>query len=248
MNHALYVGRVAHRRLQPKNHGFSYPLFMWLFDLDELADVPEIGWWFSLRGPALSRLLRSDYLGDPQQPLASAVRQRLTELTGQPVTGRVCGLLHLRTLGLYFSPVNFYYGFDGDGRCSHFLAEVSNIPWGERHHYGHYLGDGNFRPEHGKAFHVSPFNPEDQHYRWTITPPGERLAVTIEVSDRRGEIFAATLDLARRPLTPAEVRRQLRRIPVMTAYIVAGIYYQALRLYLKGVPYIPYVPATKEVP
>lgn len=248
MSHALYVGRVAHRRLQPKVHRFSYPLFMWMLDLDELPQLPEVGRWFSLRRPALSRFIRADYLGDPARPLAEAVRQRMAQLTGKPVAGRVCGLLHLRTLGLYFSPVNFYYGFDEAGQCSHFLAEVSNIPWGEHHHYGHYLGDGNFCPAHPKAFHVSPFNPDDQQYRWDITPPGERLAVTIEVSDRRGEVFAATLDLARRPLDPAEVRRQLRRIPVMTAYVVAAIYYQALRLYLKGVPYIPYVPHAKEAP
>lgn len=248
MNHALYVGRVAHRRLQPKIHSFSYPLFMWLFDLDELEQVPEVGRWFSANRPALSRLVRSDYLGDPQQPLAESVRQRLAKLTGRPVTGRILGLMHLRTLGLYFSPVNFYYGFDKGGRCSHFLAEVSNIPWGEHHHYGHYFEGDNLRPEHPKAFHVSPFNPDDQYYRWTITPPNEKLSVTIDVSDQRGEIFSATLDLARRPFEPAEIRRQLLRIPVMTAYVVAGIYYQALRLYLKGIPYVPYTPKTKEVP
>jgi DUF1365 family protein len=26
----------------------------------------------------------------------------------------------------------------------------------------------------------------------------------------------------------------------MTAFIVGGIYYQALKIYLKGIPYVPY--------
>lgn len=120
------------------------------------------------------------------------------------------------------------------------MAEVSNIPWNERHQYVHYLPEKGYSPENPKAFHVSPFNHLNQHYRWELTPPDTTVSVQIDVDDERGHVFTARLDLERHPLERGAVRRQLLRKPVMTLYIVSAIYWQALRLYLKGVPYVPY--------
>lgn len=239
MNSALYVGSIAHRRHIPREHHFEYPFFMWYLALDQLHRLPDLGRWFSTTSWALSRFRRSDYLGDPAIPLASAVRERMAELTGRTVKGEICGLLNLSSLGLYFSPVNFYYGYDESGSLSHLLAEVSNIPWNERHQYAHFLGDGTRKPSHPKEFHVSPFNPIDQRYSWQIHEPGENLAVSLDVEDHRGRIFEARLRMNRQPLTRRMVRRQLLCKPVLPAFIVVGIYYQACRLYLKKVPYIP---------
>jgi uncharacterized protein len=152
----------------------------------------------------------------------------------------VCGLMNLRTFGLYFSPVNFYYGFNRQGQFTHFLAEVSNIPWNERHHYAYHVAQGELTPYQGKAFHVSPFNSDDQYYRWKIAPPGGEIRVNLAVHDSRGHVFDAELKLSRLPLTLANVKAQLAKQPVMTAFIVANIHWQALRLFLKGVPYVPY--------
>lgn len=240
MKSALYIGAIAHQRFTPKVHRFRYPFFMWLLNLEEVDQLPSLGRWFSTTRWAMSRFCRSDYLGDPRQPLHQTIKARMEELTGHPVAGQVCGLLNLRTLGIYFSPVNFYYGFTEEGHCSHFLAEVSNIPWNERHQYAHYLLHGDLAPSHPKSFHVSPFNPMNQSYQWQISPPGEHIGVQLAVKDHRGRVFEASLQLDRRPLTIQSVRKQLLRNPAMTAYIVSGIYWQALKLYLKGVPYIAY--------
>ncbi len=244
MKSALYTGKISHRRYIPKPHRFSYGFFMWFLNLDELDRLPAMGRWFSTRKWAASRFHRQDYLGDPQRPLGDSVRERMRELTGRPVGGQVCGLMNLRTFGMYFSPVNFYYGFDGSGQFTHFLAEVSNIPWNERHQYAFYVAGGGRFPAHDKQFHVSPFNPDNQFYRWKIGAPGDRIGVSLAVHDERGRIFEAGLDLERQPLSIDTVKRQLLKKPAMTAFIVGGIYYQALRLFLKGVPYVPY--QTKE--
>lgn len=240
LNSALYCGTIQHNRFIPQKHSFSYPFFLWFLNLHELDKLPNLGFWFSIRKWALNRFQRSDYFGDPVEPLSISIGKRMEELTGHPVNGTICGLMNMRTMGLYFSPVNFYYGFDAQGNFSHFLAEVSNIPWNERHQYAHYVGDGNLSPTHPKTFHVSPFNPIRQNYVWKIEPPGDSIAVTLEVHDQRGHIFEAILHLHRQPLTLQTVRKQLLKKPVMTAFIVAGIYYQALKLFLKRVPYIPY--------
>lgn len=240
MKSSLYVGTIGHHRQIPREHRFQYPFFMWFLNLDELDQLPALGRWFSTSKWALSRFHRPDYHGAPELPLAEAIRKRMEELTGHPVQGQVYGLMNMRTLGLYFSPVNFYYGYDREENCTHFLAEVSNIPWNERHHYGHYLSGNQLSPDNPKAFHVSPFNPLNQHYSWQIKPPAETVSVQIKVDDDRGHIFTAQLDLNRRPLTLKSVRRELLKKPAMTIYMVAAIYWQALKLFIKGVPFVGY--------
>lgn len=240
MNAALYLGRVTHQRHIPRSHSFSYPFFMWFLNLDRIDEIPDLGRWFSTRRAALSRFRRTDYPGPPDQPLALSVKQKLRELTGKPVTGEVWGLLNLSSLGLYFSPVNFYFGYDRRGRCSHLLAEVSNTPWNERHYYAHDLSIAPDEIRHPKEFHVSPFNPMEQEYRWHVEPPSADVRIGIEVHDPRGHIFDAAIHLERQPLNLPLVRGQLLKKPVMTAFILCGIYWQALQLYLKKVPYVPY--------
>ena len=240
MKSALYIGTIAHKRNIPVEHKFQYPFFMWFLNLDELDQLPSLGRWFSTKQFALSRYHRPDYYGDSKEPLADAIRSRMKELTGETVTGQVYGLMNMRTLGVYFSPVNFYYGYDSKGNFSHFLAEVSNIPWNERHQYAHYVGNGILTLDHPKEFHVSPFNSRNQHYDWKLMEPGATVSVQLNVSDERGHIFTANLGLNRHPLNLKSVRTRLLRKPAMTMSVVAGIYWQAFNLFRKGVPYIPY--------
>jgi DUF1365 family protein len=91
-----------------------------------------------------------------------------------------------------------------------------------------------------KEFHVSPFMPMDIAYRWHFSAPGERLPARIENFREGHKIFEAGLDLERSPLTGGNLARVLVRWPFMTGMVIRGIYWQALRLKLKGVPYHPH--------
>ena len=245
---AIYRGFVRHRRFTPKQHEFDYPLFMMLMKADEIPQLLEKFWQLGSKALSWARFKRSDYLDNANQTLSESVREKLAALTGKPrsqLDGDVFILCHLRYLGLYFSPLNLYFLRQGDG-YRYMLAEVSNTPWNERHYYCIDLDDPK---PHAKAFHVSPFNPLQQQYRWRITPPDARelqCLVHIEswqdLETDSGEtaetkIFDATLSLQRVPLNQSELTRVLIRTPVQTASIVAGIYWQALKLYCKGVPF-----------
>ena len=241
MESAIYSGFISHERFVPKQHRFRYPFFMWYLDLNNIDDMQTLGRWFSVRRWALSRFRRTDYLGPENQPLSESVKEKMQELTGEPVSGKVFGLLNLRSLGLYFSPVNFYYGFADSGHPTHFLAEVSNIPWNERHHYAHLLSGPRSIVTSRKAFKVSPFNPvRSQRYVWQISAPAENISIDLGLHDDRGHVFQAGLHLRRLPFSKRSAGKLLLKKPVMTAFIVTGIYWQALRLFLKGVPYVPY--------
>jgi uncharacterized protein len=237
---ALYEGWVGHRRLRPVEHRFRYRVFMAYLDLDAVPQRVGPSWLWSTRHPALVRFRRADYLGDARIPPADAVRALVAERTGARPAGPVRLLTNLRCLGHLFNPVSFYYCFHRDGdRLEAVVAEVTNTPWGERHAYvlGALDDRGAVHERVDKVFHVSPFMAMDHEYELSLTAPGPRVGVEI-VSRRDGEVhFDASLQLERRALDPAGLRRVLRRQPAPTLAVVTRIYANAARLKLKGAPY-----------
>jgi len=233
---AIYKGKVFHERFLPTQHKFDYDIYLfWLklsgSELDILTStIPR----FSANGKARVRFKREDYLGAPSTPLDEAVRQKMTSLNnGIALEGDVFMLGQLRMWGMYFSPVNFYYLRDKEsGHFSHLLAEVSNTPWNERHHY---LVDLKEQQDTPKAFHVSPFNPMDMTYRWRISEPSRTLSLAMECVRDKKE-FSAGFNLTRFTFDEANLTDAMKRIPSMTIKTVVGIYWQALKLFLKKTP------------
>jgi DUF1365 family protein len=243
---AVYEGWVRHRRFEPVEHGFRYRLFLMYLDLAELPEVLDPFPFFSARRRALARFRREDFMGDPAQPLDECARDAVKAATGARPAGPVRLLTGLRYLGHSFNPVSFYYCFDTPGtRVDAVVADVQNIPWGERHPY--VLARGERRgtvlsDELDKTFHVSPLMGMDQTYAFRATEPSDRLAVHIESRPRdgQGKIFDATLNLRRRELSRRTLAGLLARYPAMSLQVVAKIYAQSLRLKLKGARYHPH--------
>ncbi len=243
---AVYEGWVRHRRFAPIEHSFRYRFFLTYLDLDELPGLLDRFPLYSARRRAPARFRRADFLGDPARPLAECARDAVEAETGARPAGPVRLLTGLRYLGHSFNPVSFYYCFDAAGeRVEAVLAEVENIPWGERR--GYVLARGERRgnvlaDELDKTLHVSPLMSMDQTYAFRATEPGARLSVHIESRPRGGEgkAFDATLALRRRELSQRLMAGLLVRYPAMSLQVVAKIYAQAARLKLKGARYHPH--------
>jgi uncharacterized protein len=236
--HAVYCGEVGHKRFVPKVHGFSYSLNAYWLDCQQLNAAG-----LSAKGIACERFAaisyrRRDYLaGDPD--ISCAVQDKVRQLGGDKPLAKVYLLTPLANWGYYFSPLTLYYCYDNNDAFCYLLAEVSNTPWNERHYYLQTISTNSSQAgfyQHDKAFHVSPFNPIEMQYRWQIPPPAAELYCSITNLKARQAVFSAWINLKRFELTRANRRRILIRHPWQNVQVVWRIYWQALKLYIKGVP------------
>ncbi len=243
MNSCIYEGEVRHARYRPKENSFRTSVFFLSLDLVELDTVFNGRWFWSARGFNLAYLRRKDHFGDPSVTIDEAVRALVQQRTGRQPAGPVRMMTHLRYLGHNFNPATFYYCYDAAGsRVETIVVEVHNTPWGEVHCYVVDERDNigtreqkRFRLK--KDFTVSPFMPMDLDYEWTFTEPGTTVNVHMEDFDKEGRIFEAELMANRREITGSSLARMWLKYPLVTLKVIAGIYWQAFRLWRKGVPF-----------
>jgi DUF1365 family protein len=228
-------GRVRHTRLRPVRHAFAYRSYFLMLPLRSLRHRPA---------PLLSRnrfglLAFHDADHGDGGPDALAWMDELLASEGvDDVGGEMWLQTYPRVLGFAFKPVSFWYAHRRDGALAAVVAEVNNT-FGERHCYllrGPALSYGCELAAR-KVLHVSPFCQVAGEYRFRFLRTAQHCMARVDHHDGAGALLSTSLGGRLEPLTPASRHRAFFTLPLMTLGVVALIHWQALRLWLRRVPW-----------
>lgn len=249
MRSALYLGRVLHQRTRPRAHRLDYRVFTLLLDLDELPALDARLRLFAHNRSAFFSFHDADH-GDRQPDgLRGWIARSLAAVGLSLPGGRVEVLCYPRMFGFVFNPLTVFFCSDAAGQVRAILYEVANTH-GERHTYVIPVTTGSgpvVRQSAPKRFFVSPFLDMDLTYDFAIGLPGDSVRIGVADRDAEGVVLAASFHGKRRELTDAALSRALLAYPLMTIKVVAGIHFEALKLWLKRVPVVPYAPAARRI-
>jgi len=236
---SLEVGHVMHRRLRPTVHAFVYPVFFVRLPLSQLESASNA--LFSVdRFNLLSFRLR-DHGPRDGTPLLPWVQQILRE-HDLPDDGEVVLQTFPRVFGFVFNPVSFWLCHNTSGELIAMLAEVSNT-FGERHNYllhnpaGAPFVDGQVLKA-GKALHVSPFNKVEGGYRFVLNLNRDVQRIRIDYADNDGPLLLTAMSGQSKGWSNRALLSVLLRMPLLTFGVVLRIHWQAIRLWLKKVPFV----------
>ena len=244
----LFLGHVMHRRLRPAVNAFVYPVFYVQLPVRDLA-AGNCG-IFAVDRRHLLSFRSADHGPRDGSPLLPWITARLREL-GLPDDGEIILQTFPRVLGYVFNPVSFWFCHDRSGALIAVLAEVNNT-FGGYHSY--FLHDGG-RPlpdgvelQAAKAFHVSPFCTVEGGYRFRFRRERNTQVSRIDYDDAQGELLLTSISGKPRAWTAGNLLRAFLGMPFLTLGVIARIHWQALKLWLKGVPFFgARVPAPQQV-
>lgn len=240
----LFLGHVMHRRTRPAVNAFVYPVFYVQLPLHGLAAAQNRV--FSLDRFNLLSLHAKDHGPRDGSPLLPWIQQKLRE-HGLPVDGEIVLQCFPRVLGYVFNPVSFWFCHDGEGQLIAVLAEVSNTFGGRHsyllHHGGRPLPDG-LELRAGKEFHVSPFCDVEGGYRFRFHLQRNCPVVRIDYDDAEGELLLTSISGRPKAWSSSALLGAFLRMPLLTAGVMLRIHWQALKLWLKGVPFVGAQPPT----
>jgi len=239
-----------HKRHRPRVHQFDYSACYFMIDLDELDQMASEVSFFSRNKFNLVSFYDKDYGDKSGGDLKEHARSLLTQAghTGEIKTIKLLCLPRL--FGYVFNPIAVYYCYGTDKKLSAIIYEVRNT-FGEQHSYVVPLQETERNRQNqvhhcDKKLHVSPFFDQRGGYVFRHRVPDEKLGLFIRYQDVDGTpLLHAALNGQKVPMKSSIIVHYCLKFPLMTFKVIAGIHWEALKLWLKGLKISRKPPAPK---
>jgi DUF1365 family protein len=234
-------------RTTPAHNAFAYAgLFVRLPMHTEFAAKTSL---FARNRAAVLSFWDTDH-GDGGVDAAAWLRALLIDQGIADANGALWLHTFPRMFGYAFKPVSFWFAHRADGALRAIVAEVNNT-FGERHCYlleapgGAPLSNGQLLHAR-KVFHVSPFCEVRGRYEFRFFVREDRSLARIDYFDGDQCLLQTSIAGCHQPLDTRSVLKALTATPWFTLGVIARIHWQALKLWVKRVPFItkPTPPST----
>jgi len=251
LNSCLYEGQVFHKRSRPRTHVLKYSVFSWLLDLAEIDHLAQNAWLLSRNRFNLFSFYDRDFGESPGEELDEYVHRHLKNAGIHATPTRILLSCYPKVLGYSFNPLSLFYCFDDSDHCFAIVHEVHNT-FGERHAYVLAVEDGPsdeadkarswIHQSAQKQLFVSPFAHMNMAYEFRLNTPSHNQIVVIRASDDQGVLITASYVAQRHPFSSARLLGYFFKMPLLSMKVLGGIHWEALRLWLKGVPWFKHQP------
>lgn len=241
MNSRLYVGEVYHERKTPLVHRFKYPVYGYVFDIDELEEIDKKIKLFGYNKLRPVSIRDSDYIKNKSGAIRDKLTSYLQDICPRDEIGKIELVTSARFFNYVFNPVSFYYCYKLDGELLAVVAEVNNT-FGETHLY---LFDDSVRVDSKflasykgkKDFHVSPFYNMDGDYRFNFSNLSKEFDISAEIFREGRRDFFANLRGEQKELNNRNLMKTLLKFPITASLTMPRILFQAAQLhYRKKLP------------
>lgn len=228
-NPQLFIGSVYHKRFFPKMHEFTYGSYFIKISLFNLEKTKNI--FFSINRFNLFSFNFKDHGYRDGSSLIEFANQKLKEENYHLDYDDIIIHTYPRILGYVFNPVSFWYFYKNEQIVCK-MAEVNNT-FGETISY--ILPNDEL--VYSKSMQVSPFNLIEGNYQFRFLSDKYKEKVEIKyLQDSKLKIYAAIEGVAI-PFNAKNLLITFLKNPLHNVAAVVFIHFEALRLFIKKVPF-----------